>query len=129
MAINEKDLQRLLRLTAGETAESRNRPAPPDFAEGILARLPSVRWVIPGSNPGTPFLMLSALLGMAVAVTVSFWSTRPDSGRSHGTLAPPGLVPHAAGTEAGPALRPTLSLFHPREPEYRPAVTETNSSR
>jgi len=61
------------------------RAAPPTgspgagFADAILAKLPGMRFVIPGSHPGLRVLVLAGVMGLLTAVGVSLLSRPPGS--------------------------------------------------
>lgn len=101
--MTEHDLQRVLRLAAAHPLKPEPGPetdAGVDFADSILARLPVVRFVIPGSAPGRRILWLAGLLGVLTAAAVGIFKD----------VDPPGTP-----------VPPSLSLFQPAELEYHPA--------
>lgn len=141
-AMNEHELQRILRLASGqpEAGEAAARAA--GVADSVLARLPVVRFVIPGSSPGGRVLVLAGAAGLATAAVVAWVSNlkpgsagRPGGGSGGSAAVGSSLssVPSAAGAAAivvvpgeraeGSAPGPKLTLFQPREPEYRPAAS------
>ncbi len=66
--MNQRDLDRLLR--QGVPPEP-SRTGAVDFADAVLARLPGMRFVIPGSHPGTRILVLAGGLGLLTALGIS----------------------------------------------------------
>lgn len=81
------ELDRLLR---GATAS----PAT-DFADTILARLPGMRFVTPGSHPGLRVLVLAGLLGLAAAAGIALKGRAPPASNPQPpplTLFQPGAV-------------------------------------
>ncbi len=66
--MNERDLNRLLRQRA---SLEHSRTEAVDFADAVLARLPGIRFVIPGSHPGTRILVLAGGLGLLTALGIS----------------------------------------------------------
>ena len=66
--MNERDLNRLLR--QGASLEP-SRTEAVDFADAVLARLPGMRFVIPGSHPGTRILLMAGALGLLTALGIS----------------------------------------------------------
>lgn len=99
--MNERDLDRLLRQVPQEKGAplDRSQTGPMDFADAVLARLPGMRFVIPGSHPGTRILVLAGGLGLLTALGISL--TRPK----------------VMATPAGP---PPLTLFQPEAVESWP---------
>lgn len=129
--MNERDLQRVLRLAAGQPEAE---PARAGFADGVMARLPVVvRFVIPGSSPGGRVLVIAGVLALATAAVISL-SARPSAASVQGTSGAAAALPSSsAGLETGseeapvsqkspPPGRPGFQLFQPQEPQYRPAV-------
>ncbi|MES2466538.1 MAG: hypothetical protein V4675_04490 [Verrucomicrobiota bacterium] len=94
--MNERDLNRLL--SQGASPEPSQTGAV-DFADAVLARLPGMRFVIPGSHPGTRILVLAGGLGLLTALGISL-------SRSKDTP-----------TDAAP---PPLTLFQPAAVESWP---------
>lgn len=81
--MNERDLNRLLR--QGSSPEPRTGAV--DFADAVLARLPGIRFVIPGSHPGTRILVLAGGLGILTALGISL-----SRSKAMPTAAPPPLT-------------------------------------
>lgn len=87
--MNEREMERLLRRIPDEgpaCREVRSR----DFADAVLARLPGMRYVIPGSHPGVRIILVAGILGLLTATGVSLYQR------------------HAAAASPGP---PPLTLF------------------
>lgn len=133
--MNDHDLQRILRLASNQTAERETAAETPrpGFADSVLARLPVVRFVIPGSNPGARVMAVAGMVGLVTAAAVA-WTANSASASSRNTPAgtgtpppvessfpftPPPVNVSAAVAEGSPG-QPQLRLFQPREPEYRP---------
>jgi hypothetical protein len=72
-AMNERDLDRLLRQISQERGAPQERACAgtADFADAVLARLPGMRFVIPGSHPGTRILVLAGALGLLTSLGIS----------------------------------------------------------
>lgn len=94
--MTDRDLDRLLRGVPGGNTPSGSGM---DFADAILARLPGMRYVIPGSHPGLRILVVAGILGLLTAGFISLLH------RSH----PPKVKP------------PPLTLFQPGAVESMPA--------
>lgn len=100
--MNEHDLQRILR---GAGRGARETQPDPGLAETVLARLPRVRFVRPGSDPGGRTLLLAGLLGIGAAAAVA------------------GLMSNATPPGSKPAMPPAWTLFQAGEPVCpRPAA-------
>lgn len=63
------ELDRLLRQTASSPV--------PDLADAILAKLPGMRFVIPGSHPGIRILFLAGILGLGTALSIGLLHRKP----------------------------------------------------
>ena len=61
--MKQRELDRLLRGASPLPAA--------DFADAILAKLPGMRFVAPGSHPGVRVLVLAGLLGLGTALGVA----------------------------------------------------------
>ncbi len=71
--MNERDLDRLLRQIAHERGAPQEGASAgtADFADAVLERLPGMRFVIPGSHPGTGILLMAGALGLLTALGIS----------------------------------------------------------
>lgn len=79
-----------------------------DFADQLLARLPAVRFVIPGSWPGKTVTVAAGLTGLLTAVLLSLWWNP------------------AAGPEPAPAPEtpPPMPLFQAVASEFTPVAAK-----
>lgn len=89
--MNQRDLDRLLRQSVPPEP---SQAGTVDFADAVLARLPGMRFVIPGSHPGTRILVLAGGLGLLTSLGISL--NRPKDIPDNSTPPPLTLFQPAA---------------------------------